>query len=450
MNAPPIANVEAEAALLGAMMMSPPVIDQAADRVAAEHFAEPLHGRVFAAILASHSAGKPANPVTLKPQFEGDEAMRELGGPLAYLGNLTGSGASIIGASGFADQVRELAQRRQIAERAREVIAAAEDGAVELPTVVELLDAASAEAGHNEATGVGCSAAEALRLVIDGMDAPVTGTLCPTLPSLNALIGPMRPTQLVVGAGRPGMGKTAVALSYALGVADKGHGVLMFSLEMGAEQLGERMAAQLAEVPHEAIRDRTTTTEQRREVCRAYDRIGKLPFQIVDRPGVSLAQVRRLVRRWKRRFEARGQKLELVIIDYLQLMGGSLKNGRYELVSEISRGLKELAKTEGLCVFALSQLNRAVEGRPDKRPNLSDLRESGQIEQDADAVIFFLRLAYYLEQAEPPIGDPERDKWETNLAACRNDIEMICAKRRNGRTGTRTAQFLGEIQAVRG
>lgn len=449
MSGPPIANVEAEAALLGAMMMHAPLIDQVAERVSAEHFAEPLHGRIFAAILAQHSAGRAANPVTLIPMFEKDETIRDVGGT-SYLAKLTGSGAAMVGALDFASQVRELAQRRSIADRAREVVAAAEDGAVELPAVVELLDAASAEAGHNEIVGGEYSAADALQIVIDGMAAPVTGARCGAIPSLDALLGPMRPTQLVIGAGRPGMGKTAVAVSYGLGAAKRGHGVLMFSLEMDAEQLGERMAASLAGVPHEAIRDRTMTTEQRREVCRAHSAIEKLPFQIVDRSGLTLAQVRRLTRRWKRRFEVRGQKLEVVIIDYLQLMGGSLKHGRYELVSEISRGLKALAKDEGVCVFALSQLSREVEKRPDKRPNLSDLRESGQIEQDADAVIFFLRLEYYLQQSEPPLGDPARAKWEAELDACRGDIEMICAKRRNGRTGTRMAKFHGEIQAVRG
>ena len=449
MSAPRIANVEAEAALLGAMMMHGPLIDQAAERVSAEHFAEPLHGRIFAAILAQHSAGKAANPVTLIPAFEKDEAINEVGGT-GYLAQLTGSGAAIVGAMDFADQVRELAQRRSIANRARQVVEAAEDGAVELSAVVELLDGAAAEAGHNEAATGEYSAAEALQLVIDGLNVPVTGARCGVIPSMDALLGPMRPTQLVIGAGRPGMGKTAVAVSYGLGAAERGHGVLMFSLEMGAEQLGERMAASLASVPHEAIRDRTMSREQSREVCRAFDRIAKLPFQIIDKSGVTLAQVRRMVRRWKRRFEARGQKLELVIIDYLQLMGGSLKNGRYELVSEISRGLKDLAKDEGVCVFALSQLSREVEKRPDKRPNLSDLRESGQIEQDADAVIFFLRLEYYLQQSEPPVGHPEREKWEADLAACRGDIEMICAKRRNGRTGTRMAKFHGEIQRVSG
>jgi replicative DNA helicase len=229
--------------------------------------------------------------------------------------------------------------------------------------------------------------------------------------------------------------------------------VLFISQEMSAEQLAERMVADLCQaqgVTHAAIRDRTLTNEQKREVCRAYERIKDLPLQIIDRPSLTLAQVRRLVLRWKRRFAARGVTLELVIIDYLQLMGGDASNGRYELVSEISRGLKGIAKSEELCVFALSQLSRGVENRPDKRPLLSDLRESGQIEQDADAVIFFLRLEYYHRQAEPLPDDPKRAQWERDLGDCRDAIEFICAKRRNGSSGARFGQFLAESQAVRG
>lgn len=449
MSAAPVANVECEAALLGAMMQQAKLVDPVADRVSAADFAEPMHGRIFEAILAQHSAGKAPTPVTLKPLFENDPSMREVGG-WQYLAQLTGSGAAVVGALGFADQVRELADRRETIATAEEAIGAARDCSVPMSEVAVLLDNAAAQAAGGKDEACEHSAAEALRLLIEGFDNPVTGALCGVIPSIDLLLGPLRPTQLVIGAGRPGMGKTVTAVSYGLGAAERGHGVLMFSLEMSREQLAERMAASLANVPNDVIRDRRLSTEQRREVCRAYDRIKDLPFQILDKPAVTLPYMKRAVRRWKRRYEAKGQKLELVIIDYLQLMGGSAKNGRYELVSEISRGLKEIAKSEGVCVFALSQLSRDIEKRPDRRPNLSDLRESGQIEQDADAVIFFLRLAYYLEQAEPPLGDPSRPKWESQLAACQTDIEFICAKRRNGRTGSRTGQFIAEIQVVRG
>jgi replicative DNA helicase len=434
-------------------MQEPKLIDRAAETVEARHFFEPLHGRIFSAILAQHAAGKRANPVTLRPFFEQDEAMREVGGP-AYLAQLTGSGAAIIGALDFAGQVRELSQRRTFIEGLQRSIAAASDCDKPLEALAVLADDAASAVHDATDAGGEYSAAEALQGVIDQMDKPVTGARCGVIPSIDALLGPMRPTHLVIGAGRPGMGKTATAISYALGAAKRGHGVLFISLEMGAEQLAERMAADLCHakgIPYAAIRDRVLTTDQKREVCRAHETIRELPLQILDKSGLSLGQVRRYVKRWKRRFAARKVKLELVIVDYLQLMGGDTSNGRFELVSEISRGLKSIAKDEGLCVFALSQLSRKVEERPDKRPTLSDLRESGQIEQDADAVLFFLRLEYYLRQSEPsPESGEKRAKWERDLEACRNVIEFICAKRRNGSSGSRCGQFLAEFQAVRG
>jgi replicative DNA helicase len=448
-------NVECEAALIGAMMCVDKLIDPVADRVQAAHFFEPLHGRIFDAIVSLHSSGKRATPVTLCPYFEGDTAMQELGGARNYLAQLTGSGAVVIGATDFADQIRELALRRAFIAQCEKAIeeASSPDPDKSLAGLAVLADDAASAVREAAEEGGEYSASEAIQGVIDQMDKPVIGARCGVIPSIDALLGPLRPTHLVIGAGRPGMGKTATALSYALGAAKRGHGVLFASLEMDAEQLAERMVADLClerGVPYSAIRDRTLTHDQKREVCRAHAEIADLPLQILDKSGLTLAQLRRLVKRWKRRFEARGQKLEVVIVDYLQLMGGDASNGRFELVSEISRGLKALAKSEGLCVFALSQLSRKVEERADKRPCLADLRESGQIEQDADAVLFFLRMEYYLRQSEPQPNDPSRAKWESSLEGCRGLIEFICAKRRNGSSGTRMGQFHADNQAVRG
>jgi replicative DNA helicase len=249
------------------------------------------------------------------------------------------------------------------------------------------------------------------------------------------------------------MGKTACALSYALGAAARGHGVLFVSIEMGAEQLAERMAADLcldSRIPYADIRDRRLTSQQRMEVCRARDRLAAMPLQVIDKGGLTIGRLRILVRRWCRRFEARGQKLELVIVDYLQLLRADRKMDRYETVTEISKSLKEMAKDNNLAVFALSQLSREVEKRPDKRPQLSDLRESGQVEQDADAVLFFLRPEYYLRTEEPAPNDPKHAEWQVALDKCQGRIELIAAKRRNGQTGSRVADFLGQFQAVRG
>jgi replicative DNA helicase len=448
----PLASVEAEAALLGALMIEPKLIDGIAEGLEPADFSEQLHGRIFDTITREHSKGRGTSPVALRASFDGDPEMKEVGGP-GYLGQLTGSGAALIGAMDFADQVRELSQRRRFVEGMQAAIAAASECEKPLVDLAVLADnAASCVRDAGDSAGE-YTAAAAVQLVIDGFDKPVTGALCGVIPSIDALLGPMRPTHLVIGAGRPGMGKTATASSYALGAAERGHGVLVISLEMSAEQLAERMVADLCMekgIPHAAIRDRTLTPEQKREVCRAHERIKALPLQILDKQGLTVGRIRTTVRRWKRRFAARGHKLELVIVDYLQLVRPDRKDASpYETVSEASRSFKEIAKEEGLCVFALSQLSRAVEQRPDKRPMLSDLRESGQIEQDADAVIFFLRLEYYLRQDGEPADDEKRVEWEKALDACAGRIEFICAKRRAGETGRQFGDFLAPFQAVR-
>lgn len=447
----PFSNVEAEAALLGALMVANNAAEKVVDRLREGHFSEPLHGRVYSAIVSLISQGKAANPVTLRPFFETDEAMKELGGP-AYLAQLTGSGAVVVGVFDLAEQVRDLAERRSFVEGLQATIEAANDYGTSLEELSAQADAAISDARDNVEDAGEYSGAEALGLVINGFDEPVTGARCGVIPSIDHLLGPMRPTHMVVGAGRPGMGKTATAISYSLGAAERGHGVLFISLEMDAEQLGERMAADLcldSRIPYEAIRDRTLTASQRMEVCRAQGRIKALPLQILDKQGLRLSRLRTLVRRWARRFEARGHKLELVVVDYLQLLRPDRNMDRYEAVSEISRTLKEIAKEQRLAVFALAQLSRKVEERADKRPMLSDLRESGQIEQDADAVLFFLRQEYYLQNAEPDPSSGDHAKWQAALDKCRGRIEFICAKRRNGQAGSRVGDFLGAFQAVR-
>ena len=453
MAAPEIANVEAEAALLGGLMSDARLIDGVADMLAPADFSEGLHGRIYSAIVSQHSQGKLATPVTLRPFFEADEQMREVGGP-GYLAQLTGSGAAVVGARDFAQQVRDLAQRRRLVEGLREAIDSASDYELPIAEMVEAADNALSAARDADENASEHSAADCLGMVIDGFDEAITGVECGVIPSIDNLLGPMRPKEFIIGAGRPGMGKTATAISYALGAAERGHGVLFFSLEMGAEQLAERMAADLClddRIPYASIRDRQLDSRQRMAVCRAREQIKEMPLQILDRHGLSIGAVRTLVRRWARRFEARGKKLELVVIDYIQLLRGDKRMDRYETVTEVSRSCKEIAKEHGLAVLGLAQLSREVEKRGDKRPQLSDLRESGQIEQDADAVLFFLRHEYYLRQeGEPAPNDPKNAEWHRALDQCRGAIEFICAKRRSGETGSRTGQFLGQFQAVRG
>jgi replicative DNA helicase len=204
-------------------------------------------------------------------------------------------------------------------------------------------------------------------------------------------------------------------------------------------------------VPFEAIRDGRLDGAQKMRVARAIARVEDAPFMVADYGSVSIGRLNMIVRRYKRRMAAAGRRLELVVVDYLQLVQPEGKGrSNYEAVSEVSRGLKAIAKDHDLAVFALAQLSRAVEQREDKRPHLSDLRDSGQIEQDADAVLFLYRHEYYLRQAQPDEGDPRHGEWRRRLRDCEGALELILAKRRNGRTGKGQAVFWGGNQAVRG
>lgn len=452
---PALANIEAEMALLGALMINNGLIDPIADTLAADDFSEPFVGEVYGLILKEHSLGRAVNPVTLHPHLAGNPDFTELGGP-AWLAGLTGSPVAMIGARDFAVQIADLAARRRMVDGLDAAIVQASDLDQSLEAVIDLADGAISGARDARQDDYERTGAQCIDMVIGTFDEPVRGVECGVIPSIDRLLGPMRPGHLVIGAGRPGMGKTAAALSYALGAAGRGHGVLFFSLEMTADQLGERMAADLcfeaARVPYEAIRDRTLTRAQQTEVCRARGRLDDLPIAVIDKGGLPIGRIRSMVRRWRRRFAAQGRKLDLVVVDYLQLVRPDGRpNSREEAVAEISRTLKDIAKDNDLAVFALCQLSRKVEERADKRPMLSDLRESGSIEQDADAVMFFLRLEYYLrKEAEPDLADPKRPEWEQRLRACEGRIEFIVAKRRNGREGSRIGDFLGQFQAVRG
>lgn len=448
----PIGNVAAEIAVISAMMCAPNLIDQIADVLSPEDFADVFVGHVYSLITREHSLGRPANPVTLKPYLIGEPAFDELGG-MAWLASLTETSVAVGTAKGSARQIVELAQRRRLIQGLKAAIEAACDYNQPIEGLIEVADQAITEARDAGETRGEYSGVDCLDMIINSFDEPVTGVECRVIPSIDKLLGPMRPAHFIVGAGRPGMGKTATAISYALGAANGGYGVLFVSLEMSARELAERMAGDMcldARVPYSAIRDRTLTNEQKREVCRAREHMADLPLQIIDRV-MTVSQLRASVRRWKRRFEAKGNTLDLVIVDYIQRLKPDGKANRYETVTEISAAMKDIAKENSLAVFGLAQLNRAVEQRDDKRPYMSDLKESGQLEQDADAILFFLRDEYYLRQAgEPDPSDPKHEAWHRSLQACQGRIEFICAKRRNGETGSMMGDFLYTYQAVRG
>lgn len=449
-------NIEAEAMLLGSLLIDNRSIDRIADRLTAADFYEPGHAVIFEQIVRARSSGAVANIVTLKPYLINSEAMAPLGGP-GYLAQLTNDNKVLMTTDTCADQIAMLSTRRRLSQ-ALEVV---RESALDLElSDAELLDAAEgaltaatgANDGIHQPTGAQC-----LDELLASFNEPKIGVECKIIKPVDELLGPMRPKQLIIGAGRPGMGKTAFALSYSIGAAMNGHGVLFISLEMSSTELAARMASDMCfdgngGVPFDAIIGNRVNNDDLRRIVRARAMMADLPFQVVDAGKLTIGRINMMVRRHARRMAAKGQKLELVVVDYLQLVSPDQKrSSNYEAVSEVSRGLKALAKDHGVAVLALAQLSREVEKRVDRRPQLSDLRDSGQIEQDADAVLFLSRQEYYHLQTKPEKEDsPEFYEWDVLYQAMKGEIEFICAKRRNGRIGTAKGRFYGQFQAVRG
>lgn len=447
-------SVEAEAALLGALMIDNRLVDAIADTLAPEHFFEPLHGRIFSAIVRECAAGRSANPITLRAMFADDVGLKEVGG-LAYLAQLTGSGAQLVGARDFAHQIRDLAMRRSLIGGLVDVISHARDSNENLSLSVAEAEAVLAEVSDDGDGIEEIGAGKAAIRVINNLDEDRHRGVRSGLGALDATLGAIQPKDLVILASRPGMGKTATAISYAIGAAKRGHGVLLISIEMSSDQLVERALADMCfdderrRVPFNAITSGNVSQEQGRALARAAEELEALPFVIIDANTATTGKISRLIKRHKRRFAARGQSLELVIVDYLQLVRPDHRErDRYAAISEVSLGLKQAAKTNGLGIMALCQLSREVEKRADKRPMLSDLRDSGQIEQDADSVCFLLRPEYYLAQAKPE-SEEQIAIWEQACANVRCVIEFIVPKRRRGVSGNGRGAFYGAYQAVR-
>lgn len=450
------ANLEAEAALLGVVLSENSAFDAVADIVTPADFYEPLHARIYETALAEAMSGRLANPVTLKGHFADDPAMKELGG-VGYLARLTGDLVGFIsGPRELAIHIRELARRRAMLAQLVEAVRACTDMSVGLDAVADLAMSVSADdAGDGvvEASAGACVEAH-LASVAEGAG----GVTCNRIPSFDKIVGPLRAKQFILLAARPGMGKTALSMSYSIGAARSGHGVLFVSIEMSGEELGSRAAADMCfgldgdgRVPYACIRDGDLTEWARQRVGRAAVELDRLPLVIVDVPSITPGRLSRMVRRQARRFAARGTPLELVIVDYIQRMKPDRQMGKkYEEISEISAALKDIAKANGVAIMGLAQLSREVERRGDKRPVLADLRDSGQLEQDADTVIFLLRQEYYHRQAEPDPLAQEWPGWKDKLERMTGEIEFIVAKRRGGETGSARGEFHGAFQAVRG
>jgi len=464
-------NVEAEAAMLGAMMIDNRLADDIVDRLEPAHFYEPVHGRVFAAIRTLRGQDMLATPVTLRPMFDADEGMKELGGP-GYLATLTGSGAGLIGARQFAQQIYDLAMLRALVSVGRTLVDRATDTSEEVNPRAQI-EAAEEELFKVAADGGAESSvktfAQATTLAVKMAERALNSGgnvsgITTGFDTINTKIGGMHHSDLMILAGRPGMGKTSLATNIAFNAAKRwvrdmadgiapaqsvGAKVAFFSLEMSADQLATRILAEQSGISSESLRMGKISRAEFAKLAGAAAELENLPLFIDDTGGLSIASLHTRVRRLQRRHN---NELGLVIVDYLQLMTGSGKQtegNRVQEISEISRGLKTLAKDLNVPVLALSQLSRAVEQREDKRPQLSDLRESGSIEQDADMVWFVYREDYYVAAKEPkrPVeGDDARvfedhARWMSDMERVYGLAELIVAKQRHGATGKVTLKF---------
>jgi replicative DNA helicase len=466
------ANIEAEAAFLGAVLIDNRVIEELPSPLLPQHFFEPAHARIYERVLQLLDRKAVVTPVTLKPYFEADETLKALGGT-AYLARLTADGQGLLAPRALAEQIYDLALLRELVSVGRELVSNALDTseAIEpleqiavaegkLYSVAEGASAASEAQKFDVATRTALGMIEAALLSGGHISGKTTG-----LTSVNERIGGLHDSDLIILAGRPGMGKTSLATNIAFNAADRfrrdkedgieaaksvGAPVAFFSLEMSADQLATRILAEQSGISSENLRMGKISREDFQQLSFASQRLAELPLYIDDTPALSIAALRTRARRLKRK-----HGIGLIVVDYLQLLQGSGRSSdnRVNEISEISRGLKTLAKELALPVIALSQLSRAVESREDKRPMLSDLRESGSIEQDADMVWFVFREDYYVKATEPKfptdIDPPDvREKWERwreKMEQVTGLSELLIAKQRHGATGKVRLRFEARI-----
>ncbi len=452
-------NLEAEQALLGAILANNEALNHVGSNLVAEDFYAVIHQRIFKAIQQFNDKGLIANPVTLKHHFIGQDGVED-----QYLARLVAAAISIINIHDYTQIIRDLALKRRLIAIGEVTVNRAFDNAME-HSGIEQVEMTEQElfrlATEGDAEGgfkpLKFSLSDALIRTEKAFQrsGEVVG-VSTGLADLNKMFGGLHPSDLLILAGRPSMGKTALATNIAFNAAkalayedrdalekgEKPRSVGLFSLEMSAEQLAMRMLATEAEISsHKLQRGDLTQEEFQRLIERSQD-IQSLPFHIDDTPALSISALRSRARRLKR-----VHNVAVLVVDYLQLLRASSNNSqmnRVQEVSEITQGLKAIAKELDIPVIALSQLSRAVEQRDDKRPQLSDLRESGSIEQDADIVMFVYREEYYLGRTEPRPDTPEHSAWMEKMNAVHGLAEVIVAKHRNGPIGNVTLQFKGE------
>ncbi|MES2146206.1 MAG: replicative DNA helicase [Pseudomonadota bacterium] len=456
-------NIEAEQQLLGAILTNNDVYDRIASKVKPEHFYDSVHRRILEIAAARIQKNQLASPVTLKGYFEDDAGLQELGGP-AYLVRLAGAAISAYAAGDYAQMIYDLAVRRELIALGRDITARASKADIASEPRDQITEAEQrlytlgeqgvAERGFQSFLKAAVEAVNMANAAYQrggGLSGISSG-----LVDLDRRLGGLHDSDLLILAGRPSMGKTSLATNIAFNIARahkrgrkpdgtegtiEGGVVGFFSLEMSAEQLAARILSEASEVPSEQIRRGDMTETEFRRFVDAAKALETCPLYIDDTPALPVSQVAARARRLKRT-----HGLDILFIDYLQLLRGTSKENRVQEVSEITQALKAIAKELNIPVVALSQLSRQVENRDDKRPQLSDLRESGSIEQDADVVMFVFREEYYREREKPGDHDLEAmAKWQAMMEQVHGRAEVIIGKQRHGPIGTVELSFEGRF-----
>jgi replicative DNA helicase len=458
-------NVEVEQALLGAVLINNEAFYRVSDFLEPVHFFDPLHRDIYEKCAQLIRMGKIADPRTIKSFLEERQTVGEIT-VAEYLARLAYEAATIINAEDYGRTIYDLAIRRSLITIGEDMVNIAFDAPVDMGPRAQIEDAERrlyelAEAGQFNTGFLGFN--EALKTAIDMASSAFQRTghlsgLATGLADMDRLMGGLQASDLLILAGRPGMGKTALATNLAYNIAKAWRGeqqadgviktvdggiVGFFSLEMSSEQLATRIISEQAGVSSSEIRRGAIHEDQFDRIVEAAQEMQRIPLWIDQTGGISIAQLAARARRLKRQ---RG--LDLLIIDYIQLIQGSTRRSsenRVQEITEITTKLKALAKELNVPILALSQLSRQVESREDKHPQLSDLRESGSIEQDADVVLFIYREEYYLKNRKPKEGTEDFYKWAAEMEQAHGRAEVIIGKQRHGPTGTIELQFEDEL-----
>ncbi len=450
-------DVDIEQALLGVILVDNHALDSASRVLHPEHFYDPLHQRLFAAMERMWASGHIVTPLTLKAAMEQDAGLAEVGGQ-GYLVNLARAAPMIANVKAYTRILVDLAMRRALIGVGEAIVNTAYEAPLERAPAAQIEEAEKSlyQIAERSRFGEGMlSFGEALTKAVQNTEKAARGGssgVSTGFIKLDSLLGGLHPSDLIVVAGRPGMGKSSLATNMAFHAArlwlkDKTDGAepargapaLLFSLEMSADQLAARILSEQTEIDMRKIRSghRISDGEFARLVQTAQV-LRDLPLHIDDTGGISIAQIAARARRMKRE-----KNIGMVLVDYLQLVEPATRRmeNRVQEISEVTKGLKSLAKELEIPIVALSQLSRSVDSRDDKRPVLSDLRESGSIEQDADVVMFIYREEYYLSTHEPDAGTPEHVKWMEKMERAHGKAAIIVEKHRHGATDSVVLNF---------